>query len=56
MAIMEVKNSKACDIIKTLNNELEAMGKIIIPGRIKKSYDIVIAETTHRGKPLRTAL
>ena len=39
MAMMEVKERKAYEIIKELNDELEAMGKYIPRrGRILKSY------------------
>ena len=38
MSMMEVKEAKAYNVIRQLNKELEAMDKIIISGRINKSY------------------
>lgn len=38
MRIMEVKERTAYKLISNLNQELKAMGKITIAGRIPKSY------------------
>jgi len=38
MVLLELKERKAYDIIRALNEELKAMGKITIPGRINKTY------------------
>ena len=36
--MMEVSERKAYDIIKVFNEELEAMGKFIRRGRVRKTY------------------
>lgn len=38
MQILGIKQSKAYGIIKTLNDELKAKGKITVSGRVSKSY------------------
>lgn len=61
MAMMEVRETKAYEIIKALNDELKDMGKVIIPGRVPKTYfhhrtDVEITESVSRGKPVRVAI
>ena len=61
MAIMEIKQRKAYDVIREMNDELKVLGKITIPGRIPKSYfhhrtDIEIVETSKKEKPVRVAV
>ncbi|MCL2856162.1 MAG: hypothetical protein FWE19_00360 [Oscillospiraceae bacterium] len=61
MAIMEIKERKAYDIIRQFNKELEAEGVYTVPGRIKKSYfhyrtDIQIPEACKKRKPARVAV
>ena len=38
MQMLEISQTKAYQIIKSLNNELKAQGKIVIAGRISKKY------------------
>lgn len=38
MEMLEISDTKAYSIIKQLNDELEAMGKITIAGRVSKKY------------------
>lgn len=38
MKILGIKQSKAYSIIRELNDELKAQGKIVIAGRVSKKY------------------
>lgn len=38
MQMLEISQTKAYQIIKRLNNELRAQGKIVIAGRVSKKY------------------
>jgi hypothetical protein len=38
MQMLEVKETKAYQIIKKLNDELEEMGKITVAGRVSTKY------------------
>lgn len=38
MKMLDVKQTKAYEIIKSLNDELKAKGKIVIAGRVSKKY------------------
>ncbi|TWK08624.1 ICEBs1 excisionase [Bacillus licheniformis] len=38
MRILDVKQTKAYSIIRKLNKELEAQGKIVVAGRVSKKY------------------
>lgn len=60
MAMMEIKERKAYEIIRELNDELKSMGKVIISGRIPKTYfhhrtDVDITEIAKKGKLVRVA-
>lgn len=38
MNMLEVKETKAYQIIRKLNNELKEKGKIVVAGRVSKKY------------------
>ncbi|MED0689928.1 transcriptional regulator [Bacillus licheniformis] len=38
MRMLDVKQTKAYSIIRQLNKELEAQGKIVVAGRVSKKY------------------
>lgn len=38
MKMLDVKESKAYQVIKELNDELKAQGKIVIAGRVSAKY------------------
>lgn len=38
MEMLDIKQTKAYQIIRKLNNELEERGKIVVAGRVSKRY------------------
>lgn len=58
MSMMEISERKAYDIIHTLNDELKTKGKVIIAGRVPKTYfhlrtDVKIQEINREGKIIK---
>lgn len=38
MEMLDIKQTKAYQIIQSLNNELKEQGKIVVAGRVSKKY------------------
>lgn len=65
MALMEIKERKAYDIIHSLNKELQSMGKLVISGRVAKTYfhyrydislEVITTKASNNSKSIHTAI